>query len=117
MRHHMIMSALLNRTLIMPLNASEVPIGFDLRVVFDPHSFRNCIGNATVLTTREFVQKYDSIVVDRILCWAKNGCPESKSVAKSEFLSQIPNLQFSPTLERETLRLPNTITLKQFLKH
>ena len=113
----MIMSALLNRTLIMPLNASEVPIGFDLRIVFDPLSFRNCIRNNTVMTTQEYVRKHETIIVDRILCWAKNGCPESKSLAKSEYLSQIQNLQFSTTLEREILRLPNAITLKQFLKH
>lgn len=70
-RNSLLLAALLNRTLLVPMRAAEqFEFVYDLRIVFHLDTVRGCFGNDTVMSTEEYYNKYQKpAAVDRLQCW------------------------------------------------
>lgn len=130
-RNHAILSGLLNRTLIVPMDIAMVPQNGDHRYVFDIDNFRRCYGEKTILTTSEYEEKYESpVVIDQVFCWTDkfDSCPfqteeDSTTVPKNHQLKGqavsallgLKTVLFSQDVHHHMADLGVQVVLEEFL--
>eukprot|EP00271_Cylindrocystis_brebissonii_P006654 TRINITY_DN19415_c0_g1_i2.p1 TRINITY_DN19415_c0_g1~~TRINITY_DN19415_c0_g1_i2.p1 ORF type:complete len:500 (-),score=48.29 TRINITY_DN19415_c0_g1_i2:158-1657(-) len=77
--HAATIAGLLNRTLLVNTNSSQVTLHYQRDIMFDLEHFRSCLGNDTIMTFHEYRKKYGiDPVVDEVLCFPPfSVCPDT----------------------------------------
>ncbi|GJP46887.1 hypothetical protein CLOM_g6137 [Closterium sp. NIES-68] len=120
-RNYMLLAGLANRTLLVPMNTTEVASGYDRRIVFDLNHTRRCYGPLSVLSTQEFVDlskqqgegggvKEGKVVIDQVLC-LRAACYNQKGHGDPGTLVDLPDAALAENITWSTA--PSTSITEQ----
>eukprot|EP00271_Cylindrocystis_brebissonii_P001525 TRINITY_DN1178_c0_g1_i1.p1 TRINITY_DN1178_c0_g1~~TRINITY_DN1178_c0_g1_i1.p1 ORF type:complete len:365 (+),score=31.49 TRINITY_DN1178_c0_g1_i1:728-1822(+) len=89
-RNAVLHAGLLNRTLLINTNTSEIHARYNRSLVFDLNHLQSCYGADVVMTHEEFRKKYNADpMVDQVLCFPSTfGCPDHMEEKNKWFLMQ-----------------------------
>ena len=77
-KHSMVIAGILNRTLVVEMTPRKYDRAkIDYRLLFDIQHVRKCYGEKSVVTTEEYVAKFnETLIIDRVKCWGNfdGGC-------------------------------------------
>ncbi|CAI5514806.1 unnamed protein product [Closterium sp. Naga37s-1] len=122
-RNYMLLAGLSNRTLLVPMNTTEVASGYDRRIVFDfDHAWR-CYGPLSVLSTQDFLDlnkggaeeggggvKDGKVVIDQVLC-LRATCYNQKGHGDPGTLVNLPEAALAENITWSTV--PSTAIKEQ----
>lgn len=113
-RKALLAAGLLNRTLIVVDNPKEIVYGYERLLLFDVKHTRLCLGEDTVITSSEFLRKYNVnyIEVDKVVCI--RNCPLRRENG-TFYIKWWKSAVFSHVYRIKTPRLPRKTTLRHFL--
>ena len=91
--HTMVIAGILNLTLVVKMTPRKYDRAkIDCRLLFDIAHMRQCFGKESILTSEEYVAKFNEpLIIDRVKCWENfpRGCGIDRghfSAANSEII-------------------------------
>ncbi|CAI5532294.1 unnamed protein product [Closterium sp. Naga37s-1] len=122
-RNYMLLAGLSNRTLLVPMNTTEVASGYDRRIVFDFDHVWRCYGPLSVLSTQDFLDlnkggaeeggggvKDGKVVIDQVLC-LRATCYNQKGHGDPGTLVNLPEAALAENITWSTV--PSTLIKEQ----
>ncbi|CAI7832720.1 unnamed protein product, partial [Closterium sp. NIES-53] len=122
-RNYMLLAGLSNRTLLVPMNTTEVASGYDRRIVFDFDHVWRCYGPLSVLSTQDFLDlnkggaeeggggvKDGKVVIDQVLC-LRATCYNQKGHGDPGTLVNLPEAALAENITWSTV--PSTVIKEQ----